>query len=216
MAYKLSPSSLNLFVDCPRCFWLAFVSGVKRPDGIFPSLPSGMDGVLKLHFDRFMAKGELPPELASLRGYKLFDDAQQLKIWRSNFKGIAWTDESGNTIRGAIDNLLVKDNKLVVLDFKTRGFPVKEDTHEHYIDQMTIYNYLLRKNGHKTQDYAYLLFYHPRTVNENGDVVFNTDLIRLEISIPRAEQLIKDALATLEGKMPDASKECGYCKYRGK
>ena len=50
-------------VDCPRCFWLAQHNIWKRPPGIFPSLPSGMDKILKEHFDKFMEKGELPPEL---------------------------------------------------------------------------------------------------------------------------------------------------------
>ena len=32
-------------------------------DLLFRSLPSGMDGILKKHFDKFRDKGELPPEL---------------------------------------------------------------------------------------------------------------------------------------------------------
>ena len=63
MTYKLSPSSLNLMKECPRCFWLAKHKVWKRPSGIFPSLPSGMDKILKVHFDKFMEKDELPPEL---------------------------------------------------------------------------------------------------------------------------------------------------------
>ena len=75
MIYKFSPSSLSLLKDCPRCFWLAFNKNIKRPAGIFPSLPSGMDKILKVHFDKFMEKGELPPELEELNGnVKLFDD----------------------------------------------------------------------------------------------------------------------------------------------
>src|SRR3989344_4511673 len=93
MTYKFSPSSLSLLKDCPRCFWLNFNKNIKRPDSIFPSLPSGMDKILK------------------------------------------------------------KGKKLIVLDYKTRGFPLKEDTHEHYQDQMDIYNFLLRKNGYETEDY---------------------------------------------------------------
>ncbi len=53
MAFKLSPSSLNLMQDCPRCFWLTQHKVWKRPAGIFPSLPSGMDRILKIHFDKF-------------------------------------------------------------------------------------------------------------------------------------------------------------------
>ena len=63
MTYKLSPSSLSLIKDCPRCFWLTNNKIWKRPSGIFPSLPSGMDKILKIHFDNFMEKNILPPEL---------------------------------------------------------------------------------------------------------------------------------------------------------
>src|SRR3989338_10949660 len=172
MVNKLSPSSLNLMADCPRCFWLQFNKDIKRPAGIFPSLPSGMDRILKTHFDSFMKKGELPPELKDWNiDCKLFNNEELLKVWRNNLKGIPWTDEKGNLFRGAVDNILVKGKKLVVLDYKTRGFPLKDDTAEHYQDQLDIYNFLLRKNGYETEDYAYLLFYHPNKVTEDGDVV---------------------------------------------
>ena len=214
MPQKFSPSTLSLLKDCPRCFWLYFNRGIKRPAGIFPSLPSGMDGILKTHFDRFMHKSLLPPELKDLPPeITLFSDEDLLKVWRNNFQGIQWTDEQGNLFRGAVDNLLKKGNKLIVLDFKTRGYPLKEDTHEHYQDQMDIYNLLLRKNGYETEDYAYLLFYHPQEVNENGNVVFNTDLIKIDISISNAEDIFRRAVECLAGEIPDASGECGYCKW---
>src|SRR3990167_647569 len=111
MPYKFSPSSLSLLKECPRCFWLHFNKNIKRPDSIFPSLPSGMDKVLKAHFDSFMVKGKLPPELKSLKGVKLFDDIAVLDAWRSNFKGIQWTDNDGNLFRGAVDNILMKGKK---------------------------------------------------------------------------------------------------------
>jgi len=63
MTFKLSPSSLNLMNECERCFWLDKHNVWKRPNGIFPSLPSGMDRILKTHFDKFRDKGLLPPEL---------------------------------------------------------------------------------------------------------------------------------------------------------
>jgi len=214
MTYKFSPSSLSLLKDCPRCFWLHFNKGIKRPDSIFPSLPSGMDRILKAHFDCFRDRGELPPELKEFNGsVKLFDNVELLDVWRNNFKGIQWTDKKGNLFRGAVDNLLQKGDKLIVLDYKTRGFPLKEDTHEHYQDQMDIYNFLLRKNDYETEDYAYLLFYHPNKVNENGDVLFHTNLVKMKISIKNAERIFKEAVETLEGEMPRPSEECGFCKW---
>ena len=218
MPYKFSPSSLSLLKDCPRCFWLAFNKDIKRPDSIFPSLPSGMDKVLKEHFDRFMKKEELPPELQEELGgqVKLFDDEELLKVWRSNFKGIQWIDKKGNLIHGAIDNLLRKGKKLIVLDYKTRGFPLKEDTHEHYQDQMDIYNFLLRKNGYETEDYTYLLFYHPHQVEATGHVCFNTDLVKIKVNIKNAEKILKDAVEVLEGEVPKAGEGCGFCRWAEK
>lgn len=216
MPYKFSPSSLSLLRECPKCFWLHFNKEIKRPASIFPSLPSGMDSVLKKHFDCFMEKGELPPELKTrLSDMKLFSDKELLTLWRSNFKGIRWTDDSGNVLSGAVDNILVHEGKLVVLDYKTRGFPLKEDTAEHYQDQLDLYNFLLRKNGHETEDYAYLLFYHPDKVDSDGDVLFNTDLVKMEIDVKNAERIFERAIKTLSGEMPEPSAECGYCRYVG-
>src|SRR3989344_2924105 len=176
MPYKFSPSTLNLFKDCPRCFWLQFNKGIKRPEAIFPSLPSGMDKALKIHFDRFR-------------------------------------DKKGNLIKGAVDQLLKKENKLIVLDFKTRGFPLKEDTHEHYIDQLNIYNFLLRKNNYQTEDYAYLLFYHPNKVLENGDFTFHAELIKIPINTDEAEILINEAIECLSKDQPESDIDCEFCKY---
>ena len=212
MPYKLSPSSLNLLKDCPRCFWLHFNKKIRRPAGIFPSLPSGMDKILKIHFDSFMEKNKLPPELKELKDIKLFDDKGLLEIWRNNFKGIQWKYKE-NLIRGAVDNILVKEKKLIVLDYKTRGYPLKEDTAAHYQDQLDIYNFLLRKNNYKTENYAYLLFYHPDKVNKKGDVIFNTDLVKMKISVKNAENIIKKAIKVLEGKMPKADEDCEYCEW---
>ena len=214
MVYKLSPSSLSLLTDCPRCFWLCFNKGIKRPAGIFPSLPSGIDRILKDHFDRYAEKGELPPEVSELVGVKPFHDKELLVTWRNNLKGIQWTDKKGNLFRGAVDNILVKGKKFIVLDYKTRGYPLKEDTTGHYQDQLDIYNLLLRKNGYETEDYAYLLFYHPSKVDTNGQVIFFKDLIKIDISVSNAEKIFKKAITTLEGPEPKENKECEYCKYR--
>lgn len=45
MGYRLSPSSLKLMDECPRCFWLTHHGVWKRPSGIFASLPNGMDRI---------------------------------------------------------------------------------------------------------------------------------------------------------------------------
>jgi hypothetical protein len=213
MPYKLSPSTLNLMKECPRCFWLTQHKVWKRPSGIFPSLPSGMDKILKVHFDKFRDNGKLPPELCddkNCKNMKLFEDEEKLKVWQSNFKGISWTDKKGNKLRGAVDNILVKGKKLIVLDYKTRGYPLKEDTAEHYRLQQNVYNFLLRKNGYLTEDYFFLLFYIPKKVTLTGKVIFDTDLVKMKVDVGMAEKFWKKALKLLNGNCP--KNNCEWCQ----
>jgi predicted RecB family nuclease len=217
--YKLSPSSLSLMEECPRCFWLHHNKNKKRPESIFPSLPSGMDRILKNHFDKFRDKNQLPPELKEnpeCKNCKLFENKEKLEIWRNNFKGISWTDKEGNILHGAVDNLLIKGKKIIVLDYKTRGFALKEDTAEHYKHQLDIYNFLLRKNGYDTENYAFLLFYIPREVKETGEVIFDTRMIKIKTEIEEAEKLWKKALKLLAGPCPpkhtEKEEKCAWCE----
>ncbi|MCL5729951.1 MAG: PD-(D/E)XK nuclease family protein [Candidatus Pacearchaeota archaeon] len=216
MSFRLSPSSLNLMQECPRCFWLTQHKVWSRPVGVFPSLPSGMDLILKKHFDKFRDKGELPPELRNTEceknNCKLFKDNEKLKIWRNNLKGISWTDKDGNVLHGAVDNLLQKGKKLIVLDYKTRGFELKEDTPEHYQNQLNIYNFLLRMNDYETEDYAFLLFYVPEEVAETGEVIFDTTLKKMDIDVRKAGELFEDAIRLLNGDCP--KKSCEWCVGR--
>lgn len=172
-----------------------------------------MDKILKEHFDRFRDKEELPPELCNnnhCEGLKLFNNKELLKVWRNNLKGITWSDKEGNILHGAVDNLLTKGKKLIVLDFKTRGFPLKEDTHEHYKDQLNIYNFLLRKNNYETEDYSFLLFYVPKEVLPKGEVIFDTELVKIKADIKNADNLFKSAIKLLNGKCP--KKTCEWCE----
>ena len=215
--FKLSPSSLKLMKECPRCFWLENHKVWSRPVGIFPSLPSGMDRILKTHFDKFMRKGELPPEIKDhhhTKGLKLFDNEELLKVWRNNFKGITWEDSKGNILHGAVDNILVKGKSLVVLDYKTKGFPIKDETEsgDFSQNQLDIYNFLLRKNSYETEDYAFLLFYIPKEVLETGEVIFDTLLARRNVNVKNAESLWEKALELLNGECPQQG--CVWCDGR--
>lgn len=215
MPYTLSPTSLNLMHDCPRCFWLELNKGIKRPCGIFPSLPSGMDRVLKTHFDCFRDKGKLPPELVKAGvDAALFSDKELLDEWRNYRKGLRFEDSEGNVLKGMVDNVLEKGGKLIVLDYKTRGFPIKEDSHSYYQLQMDVYTFLIQKAGFQTEDYAYLLFYHPDKVSENGEVVFHTDLVKVGVDANNAEKVFKEAIEMLKGEMPEGTPGCEYCGLR--
>lgn len=222
MVYKLSPSSLGVMEECRRCFWLEQNDKWKRPSGPFPTLPRGVDIMLKAYFDIYRDKGEMPPELriGELEGVRLYGKNEKEKMllneWRNNWKGVKYQDSEGNILRGALDNVMVKGEKLIVLDYKTRGFPLKPDTHFYYKNQMDIYNFLLGRNGFNVEDYTYLLFYISDKIDEQGRFLFKTDLIKMKAYPENAEKRFSEAIALLKGPCPRRKSEdkngCKWCE----
>ena len=49
--FKLSRSRLELFLNCPRCFYMDRRLGVDRPPGFPFNLNSAVDALLKKEFD---------------------------------------------------------------------------------------------------------------------------------------------------------------------
>jgi hypothetical protein len=202
--------------DCERCFWLRFNRGIHRPRGVLPTLPDGVDSVLKAHFDRFREKGELPPELAKsgfngglMRNQLLIDE------WRKN--GLKTEiPELGVSVLGKVDDVLVDSDgeTLVPFDFKTKGSPPTDGYEDHYHHQMCLYGWLMRQNGYKVDDKAYLMFYHPETVDDAGEIIFSTSLIKIDIDPSDAVELLERASRLLNSPEPESNKNCEYCKYR--
>jgi hypothetical protein len=174
-----------------------------------------MDIALKNHFDRFMAEGKLPPELAEkeeCRDLMLFNDKKLLDEWRNSRKGLWYQDNEGNVLHGGVDNILANKNngKLIVLDYKTRGFPLKPNTHERYQSQLDTYTFLLQKAGKQTEEYGFLLFYYPKEVLMDGNVSFHAILKKMQVSPACAESLFLEAIALLKGDCPDET--CEWCQ----
>ena len=213
MPYKLSPHTLNLYEACKRCFWLAVKEQKTRPSGPFPSLPSGMDLALKKYFDSYREQQKLPPELQEkIENAKLFSDTDLLTIWRNQRKGLLWTNNQNNTLMGALDEVLqTDDGKLIVLDYKTRGFPLK-DTPNYYTLQLETYNFLLRKNGFETENYSHLLFFHPAEFTPQG-ATFKTQLVTIQTNADHAEQVFQNAICVLNNPKPKRQKNCIYCQW---
>lgn len=213
---SLSPSALNLFRDCPRCFWLEKIKGIKRPRGIFPSLPAGMDRVIKTYFDAFRKKGILPPEFMvdGFRDVQLYSNQAQLDLWREWKTGPRLEESDGTVLFGAIDDLMVKDGKYIPFDYKTKGSPTSpEDAERYYQNQLDCYALLLERSGLPQAGHGYLLYYSPKQVSEKGWVNFNLQAIRLETKTDRAYKTFQSAVELLRGDLPAASDRCEYCSW---
>lgn len=214
MTYKLSPSRLNLFLDCPLCFWLENIKGIFRPDGAFPSLPSGMDLAIKAYFDRFRKEGKLPPEMEGKVVGKLLGDEGLITKMR-DWKTFSFEDRKmGVIFRGALDECLVHENSYIPVDFKTRGFELDEASVSRYQNQLDCYALLLDKNGFKQPGFAYLVYYIVKEVGENGTVKFDIRVVKIDTDSQRAMGLLRKAVEVLNGPMPEPSDECDFCKWK--
>lgn len=223
---KLSRSSLKLFQECPRCFWLDLHHKVKRPPGYPYTLSSAVDYLVKQEFDKYREKGKLPPIFAK-EGLdaKLFSGSE-LPEWRNNFKGISYFDEDLNAILyGAVDDVLeFSDGSLAVVDYKSTGS--KEITiYDDYRKQMDIYNFILRRKGYQTQSNAYFVFYQVdksgggfnnvlpfkeelRAVNVSPDWV--ADIFERAVGVARQEEA-----PIVEGAPPHHCDHCHFVKMAG-
>ena len=213
---RLSPSTLNLFCDCARCFWLEKVKNLKRPRGIFPSLPGGMDRVIKAHFDQARASGKLPSELKGkdFEGLKLYSNQAQLNLWREWRTGLVYKDEDNSVLSGALDELLVAADRYVPFDYKTKGSPTtEEDAVKYYQNQLDCYALMLDENGLPTAGYAFLLYFSPRMVGQVGQVEFNVQAIKILTDVERARNTFRKAVSCLKGERPNSAPTCEYCSY---
>jgi len=209
---RLSPSSLNLYRECPRCFYLKIKKGIHRPSGPFPSLPGGMDIVIKKYFDKF--RPALPPEIAGKIQGKLFADLALLEKMRNWRTGLIYEDKKINArLSGALDDLLVQGEHYLPLDYKTRGFELKEGSHEFYQDQLNLYELLLKENGFKTKGESWLLYFHPTELSGNSLVRFEITPKKVVTSTKDGLKLFEEAVLLLQGEAPKAHSVCTFCSW---
>ena len=173
-----------------------------------------MDRKLKVYFDKYREKGKIPPELKGKIEGKLLDDMELMDVWRNNFKGLRWTDKDGNILMGAIDDCLLDGENYIVVDFKTYGgSEIKEEKIEFYQNQMNVYTFLLEKNGYKHPGFAYLIFYLPKEVKENGHVDFDIVVKKVKVSPKDALKTFEKAIKTIKGKRPKKHSSCEFCAW---
>lgn len=104
--FKLSRSKIDMFLDCPRCFYMDRRLGISRPSGPAFSLNVAVDALLKKEFDVFRANGTKHP-LMEAYGLDAVPVAHELlDQWRHNFTGVQCLHKKTNMlVYGAIDDL---------------------------------------------------------------------------------------------------------------
>ena len=213
----ISRWQLELWAQCPRCFWLLKRHQIKQPQGYPLALNTAMDGLLKAEFDAYRARGEPHPILTEYHvAARLFPDAETLKVWRNSFQGLRWTDpETRHTLYGAVDDVVeFPDGSLAVLDYKSSG--AKEATvYPSYQLQVDVYTYLLRQLGYRTAAKAFLAFFIAvRDDGFAGRLPFRRTLVEVTPQVERVPALFQQAIALAQSEhMPAAGAACDLCRW---
>ena len=101
---KLSRSKIELFLECPRCFWLDLRQKIKRPPPAPYTINNAIDYLLKQEFDIYRAKGEAHPIMTQFGVKAVPYQSSKLSQWRHNFTGVqAPHTPTDFLVTGAVD-----------------------------------------------------------------------------------------------------------------
>ena len=211
--YSFSSYVLKILNECKRCFWLHCNAKIERPRCI-SSLPlTGMHSKIKKHLD--MYRGSIPNELKDKINGVFMDDVSKLRKWRTWNEGLFYFDENLEVrVNSAIEDCIIKNEKYSPLDYTLIWGPLTESENEKYFKvQMDINAYLLEVNDYPISGDAYVIYYYPKNVEDNGIVKCDIDIVKMHISLDTARALINEAVYILNGPIPEFSETCECCSY---
>jgi hypothetical protein len=222
--FKLSRSKIDLYLECPLCFYLDRRIGIGRPPGFPFTLNSAVDRLLKKEFDIYRKSGESHPIMKEYGIDAIPMDHEKLDDWRNSFRGVQFLHKPTNLIIfGSIDDLWKNSNgALIVVDYKSTSIneritSLDKEWHEGYKRQMEIYQWLIRQNDYNVSDTGYFLYCNGNTNRERFDARLEFDLTIIPHvgSDSWVEDVVFEAKKCLsESVKPQPLSDCEYCAYR--
>lgn len=221
--FALSRSKVDLYVECPRCFYLDRRLGIGRPPGFPFNLNSAVDALLKREFDAHRARGEPHPYMVQAGLDAVPHAHPMLETWRSNFKGVRTRHEATNLeLFGAIDDLW-RDRgtgELIVVDYKATSkdseVSLDAEWQDGYKRQMEFYQWLLKRQGLAVAKRGWFVYCNGRRDLPAFDnrIEFRVKLIPYEGSDTWIEPVLRELKATLMApEAPNAAGDCEYCAF---
>lgn len=214
----ISRSKLELFLDCPRCFYLDRRFGLRRVDGYTFTLNLAVDALLKKEMDMYRSRGE-PHPFAQTCGL----DARPLQhpllaTWRDAPQGIRHRHHASRLeVFGLVDDIWENvAGEWIVVDYKAVGF-VPPDPLESYVRQIDLYRWLFLKQGFPVAEKGLLLYaVAQRTAAQFNRALHFTyayhevgaDLSWIEDSLLAVRECL-DA-----DRPPPSTSSCVWCAYR--
>ena len=223
-SFKLSRSKIDLYLECPRCFYLDRRRGVGRPPGFPFNLNSAVDTLLKKEFDIHRAKKTAHPLMQTYGINAVPLKHEQMDFWRDALRGgVQYLHQPTNLlITGGVDDVWVtSEGELIVVDYKatSKQGEVKLDAEwqDGYRRQVESYQWLFRQNGFKVSPIAYFVYCNGQTDREafDGKLEFDIKIIPYRGDDSWVEPTLKSIKKCLDSEqLPEAGENCDYCTYR--
>lgn len=227
--FKVSRTKIELFTQCPRCFWLETRLKIKRPSSPPFNINKAIDELFKKEFDVYRQKQQPHPLMKDNQIKAVPYQHASMDTWRANFTGISTHHKPTNLhVFGAVDDVWVTDDgDLMVVDYKAtaKASPVtalgpEGGWQDMYRRQMEVYQWLLRQNGFKVSNTGYFVYATGDQSKDgfNNTVHFTTHVFPHHGSDEWIEPTLEKMKQTLEGDMPEIGTAamggpCEHCEY---
>ena len=222
--FRISRSKIDLYTECPKCFYLDRKLGVARPPGYPFSLNSAGDTLLKKEFDSHRAKKTAHPLMEHYGIDAVPFQHKDINKWRDSLRGgIEYLHGPTNLlITGGIDDVWVNpEGELLIVDYKATEkngeINLDAEWQDSYKRQMEIYQWLFKQNGFKVSPTGYFVYANGQTDREafDGKLEFDVHIIPYTGDTSWIEPKLKEIKRVLDSDdQPDANKDCDYCSYR--
>ncbi len=224
--YKVSRSKIELYSQCPRCFWLDVRYKITRPNSPPFNINKTIDELYKKEFDVHRAAGTAHPIMIENKVKAVPFQHEKMDEWRHNFTGVTTLHEPTNLhVFGAVDDVWVNEaGELIVVDYKatSKNKPVSLDSDWQisYKRQMETYQWLLRANDFKVSDTGYFVYTNARMDMDGFED--HLDFVTTLIPYTGNDAWVADTLlamkACMEGDIPPVGVsimggECEHCSY---
>ena len=226
--FNVSRSKIDMFLECPHCFYVDRRLGISRPDMPGWSLNSAVDALLKNEFDQFREQKK-PHTLMAKYGLDAIPFWHpDLYIWRDDVNrkvGASFLHKKTNlNICGIIDDIWksTKSDELYIVDYKstsTNGeVSLDGEYKEGYKRQMEVYQWIFRQLGFEVSSTGYFVYANGlkndgKTFNDKLE--FKTTILPYVGKPDWVEKTIIAIKKCLDSDdAPDSSQKCQHCAYR--
>jgi len=222
-SFRLSRTKIDMFMNCPRCFYIDRVLGLGRPSMPGFSLNSAVDELLKKEFDLLRQTGQTHELMKQYNIDAVPFQHQNMDKWRENFIGINYVHKPTNLeIFGAVDDVWInKNEELLIVDYKSTStkeeISLESEYKQGYKKQMEIYQWLFKMNGFKVSPIGYFVFANAdkNLPKFDGRLDFKMTIIEHNGNTDWIEPAIFNIHKCLNSpNIPEPNNECEYCAYR--